>query len=181
MRHELAATFQREVIEKIGNRAKFYIGLVFLSVILFVLLGIRPLALAAAENRKVLLELRKINVQLEQKITALETGAQQISDYSEHINILYTKIPQDVYLEEYLEEIVLATAKAGFVIQRFRQQDVTEEKIPLEIEFSGDISNLPSLVLALEETSRFTVVRSIRTNAQDYYTDVRFLVEIYKL
>jgi Tfp pilus assembly protein PilO len=178
---KFSASFQREILEKSENNAKFYIGLVFIAIVLFVILGIRPLALTAAENRNVLLELGKINTLLKQKVQDLKTGAQQMNDYSDQIDILYTKMPENVYLEEYLKEVVLASAKAGFVIQRFRQQDATEGKIPIEIELNGEISNLPRLVKALEGTSRFTVVRSIRTNAEENYTDVRVLVEIYKL
>jgi len=185
MKFKLAETFsagfQREVIEKAGNRAKFYLTLVFLTVAIFVVLGIRPLALTAAENRKVLLQLRRIDTLLKQKVQDLDTGIEQMSAYAPYIDILYTKIPEDILLEDYLEEVVLAAARAGFVIQRFRQQDVTEDVIPLEIELSGEISNLPNLIEALEDTARFAIVRSVRTNAEDYYTDVRVLVNIYKL
>ncbi len=175
------ATFQREIIEKAGNKAKFYASFAFLTVVLFVMLGIRPVTITAAENRKVLLELRDIKTQLETKLDKLEQGTEEMNGLSEKIDILYIKIPQDLYLEEYLEEVVFAAAKSGFVVQRFRQQESTPGAVPIEIEFTGSISSLPKLTEALENTRRFTSLKTIRTEAQDNYTDIRLVVTIYTL
>ena len=182
---DIGATYQREIARKPENLVRLYVSLAVAAVVLFVIFGIRPLAITAAQNGKFLAELRDIKLGLETKVAKIESESEKINGLSAEIDLLYKKLPERPELEEYLQELVLDAADAGFVVQRFRQQEGSEDSqggISLEIEFTGSLDSIPQLVGAIENAERFAEIRDVRTTTrEDGGTDVRISVVVYTL
>ncbi len=179
---DIGAAYQREIAGKPENLVRLYVGLAIAAVVLFVIFGIRPLAITAAQNGKFLAELRDIKLSLETKVAKIESESEKMSGVVTEIDLLYKRLPEESKLEEYLQELVLDAADAGFIIQRFRQQGSSEGEIPLEVEFTGSLGSVPQLVRAMENAERFAEITDVGTiTREDGGTDVRITVVVYTL
>lgn len=178
---DIGAAYQREIAGKPLNKVKFYVGLVAATVVLFVIFGIRPLAVTAAQNVKLYRELREIKEGLQTKTTKIDRDTQALSSLSSQVDLLYKRLPEGALLEEYLRELVLSSAKAGFVIERFRQQEGYEQGNPVEVGFTGNLGSLPDLIAEIENGQRFAEIKSIKTAAREGSTDVTIVLVVYSL
>ncbi len=176
---DLLATYEREIAKKPENLAKFYVVLATAIAVLFVFFGIRPLAITTSQNYALFTELKEIRNALNSKIQTIDTETEKLSEYSSKVDLLYKKIPESQMLESYLSEIVLGAASEGFALQRFRQQENTNEAFSLELEFLGNINSLSNLVEIVESTDRFASINSVRTEESDTSTSIRLDVTIY--
>ncbi len=75
----------------------------FGTVVLFLIFGIKPLAVTTASNKKVLAELNTIEQKLENKLQKISTSLDKLDLLSEQIDILNQRVPQTITFEEYLE------------------------------------------------------------------------------
>ncbi|MBT6401082.1 hypothetical protein HN803_06255 [candidate division WWE3 bacterium] len=178
---DFGAVYQREVASKADNKAKVFLTGAFITVIIFLIFGIRPLSITTAQNGKVLRELKTIEKGLEVKLAKIDDGTIKIENLKSKIKLLNKRVAPDILLEDYLEEFVLGAAKSGFVVQRFRQVDSPGDAIPLEIELVGNIKSLPKLIQTIENSTRFTEITNIRTGLEDIFTNVRIGVVIHTL
>ena len=177
----LEATYEREIASKAENKAKFYVILAFLAVIIYVIMGIRPLAVTTAANRKVLVELKDIRANLQQKTTRMRQEEVKINELGEQLDVLYTRLPEQPSIENYLESIVFAAGKSGFSVLKLQRQTQTNNAIDIEIDVTGNISFLPQLIEDIENSARFTKVKEIRTETNEGITNVKLLVQVFVL
>lgn len=159
---QITAAYEREILRKPINRVKFFIGAGFLIFVAFFILGVRPVAISAAENTKFLLELKEIRTNMETKDKQLLEGEKILTEYKNGIGYMSVLLPSENDIQNFLEDFVVTAAKNGFFVRRFIQPPAADGfTMPIEIDVVGKLNKLPELVEAVERTPRITNINEI--------------------
>lgn len=176
---KLRASYYREILSKPEP------DLVFTSILAVLLTGalwvyaIRPELKSFSETQNKLTQLKTIQNNMEAKINFLNKEDGVTQDLGQNIVRLDNSLPEEIMLNNYLQELVQATAKTGFVIDSLTQKDSYEKTVLLELSLTGSTDNLPELIKGIEDLNRITNIKEVRSQVGDNETVFKIIMEIY--
>lgn len=154
-------------IKFLDNSPKFYLYWAILSVVILGFFGIFPLGKVLISKINTLQELKKINVELEQKVKDLVTARNQLEDLNAYTPYLDAYLPKKIILQNYMIDFVSAASSSGFFVQRFNPQKETKEGLLVNITLEGD-GDTYDLIREIESLGRVTRISNITvTNVKD--------------
>jgi Tfp pilus assembly protein PilO len=178
----LGATYEREIEGKPINNVLFNSGLAMIIIALTFIAGIRPVSVALAQNQKYKSELNSIKKNMIKKISQIDVESTAIIKSQEGVTLLFEAIPNEILLQDFLEDLVITAAKSGFLVQQMRPIETESSALPLDVRFSGNIEDLPKLVKAIENSMpRFVSIEEVITQRGEHVSSVRMKLIIYTL
>jgi Tfp pilus assembly protein PilO len=152
----------------------------FLSLIVFGFFGIYPQVKILFNGISTFSEMKKINVLLKEKITAVRVESVKVEENQAGITALNSFLPDDYGVQNYVVDLSFATAKTGFVLTGLRVEWPTSYssgvKAGADLKGTGSFKNLVSTV---ESLKRISQVNELKFTNQNEEKNTSLLIDIF--
>lgn len=188
---KLRNTYTREIENKPLNSFGFYTLLLLVISGTTALAGIWPLLERYYYNKSHYEELQNVNNMMLMKIKDVNEGKSNLDNLANEIEKLDGGLPDDLELENFLQEFVFVTAQNGYTInymehEGLRKGDVEQlaevRSINILTEIIGPLYSLPKLLNDMENMDRLNnIVEIFTTNGDEESQGILLRGAIYSL
>ncbi|MFC1622260.1 hypothetical protein ACFL13_02700 [Patescibacteria group bacterium] len=158
MRNKLLLSLKRN-LERKEIYERVYLGLFLITLVYLGIFGIFPLLKQGISRYKTVVEMRRINDILLQKIEVLEEKSPSRARYRGYLSMLKYSFPKEPDPQNFLGEVVSAVNFNFFEQKSFSTHEVGDTSLSLEVEVVGSEKRIGSLIGSFENLYRLTSVK----------------------
>ncbi|MFC1700316.1 type 4a pilus biogenesis protein PilO [Patescibacteria group bacterium] len=146
--------------------------------VIFGVIGIFSVSKAIYQKIPLMIEMQRINSDLSQKASELAELEKVLTDVSDDLIFLRNYLPDNFDIQNYMIDFVIASARSGFLVERFIPREEKDSVVEISVYLSGQ-GDLASLVGELESMDRITEILSIDYNRELSEDRIRMIVNTF--